>query len=127
MLFYVLATAIWMNGQITGNLNDDDLTGERVSTYVAIDDSRTYTAVGKIPPKTGYPLQMAVSLGELMGWLFAHGGSVNGFDITGMVTELVIELISPDMCTIHHLWILEICVIWKFRIFVRNDSESQIR
>ena len=72
-----------MNGAIDGDINDDVLDGKRVHTYVAIDDSRSYTAVSKLAPKTGYPLQTAVPLGELMGWLFAHGGSPNGFDITG--------------------------------------------
>lgn len=52
--------------------------------YIAIDEARSYTAINKLTPLTGYPMQILVSLGELMGWLFADGEEPNGFDITGI-------------------------------------------
>jgi len=68
-------------------VNEEDISNAGMYVYVAVDEARTYTAISKLPPLTGYPLQILVILGELMGWLFAAastGTSENGFSITGL-------------------------------------------
>ncbi|KAF6039100.1 Ndg [Bugula neritina] len=78
--------ALWVNGKVYGTVNEEDISNAGMYVYVAVDEARTYTAISKLPPLTGYPLQILVILGELMGWLFAAastGTSENGFSITG--------------------------------------------
>ena len=82
-MYTVLAKTLRMNGQVIGNINDKDIDRVEMHAYVSMVDGRTYTAISKLPPLTGYPMQISVFLGELMGWLFASGSASNGFILTG--------------------------------------------
>lgn len=64
-------------------MNEEDLDSTKMHVFVTVSSGQTYTAISKLPPLTGYPMQVLVPLGELMGWLFAVGESKNGFEITG--------------------------------------------
>lgn len=74
---------LWVNGEIIGTVNNLDIDGTFLHSYVGVTEARTYTAVSKLPPLTGYPMQITVALGEIMGWLFASGTVNNGFAFTG--------------------------------------------
>lgn len=73
---------------MVGTVNDENIDDTGMHVYIAIDEARSYTAISKLKPLTGYPMQLLVSLGELMGWLFAAGDEPNGFAITG---ELIMQ------------------------------------
>jgi len=48
-------------------------------------DGRTYTAVSRVPPAAGFPMQTLVAAGTPIAWLFARplGRAKNGFALTG--------------------------------------------
>ncbi|XP_067940061.1 nidogen-like [Watersipora subatra] len=77
------ADVLRMNGRIVGRVNEQDIADVTMHVYASLIDGRAYTAISKLPPLVGYPSQLLVPLGELIGWLFAKGVSSNGFTISG--------------------------------------------
>ncbi|XP_070577200.1 nidogen-1-like [Ptychodera flava] len=74
-----------VNGKMTGTVNGIDIDRVDLHAYAVTNEGRAYTAVSRIPPNIGYPMQAMQPLGALVGWMFAMTASKgrNGFEITG--------------------------------------------
>lgn len=74
-----------MIGKVNLSLNGVDLKNLNVQAFIVTGDGRTYTAITGVPPEIGYSMQLLVSIGSFVGFLFAKpiGDAPNGYQLTG--------------------------------------------
>ncbi|XP_067009862.1 nidogen isoform X2 [Anabrus simplex] len=87
-----------VNGKMTGNINEVDLSQVDVQSYVVTPDGRTYTAVSRVPETIGFDMQILNILGGVIGWLFARPikNAMNGYQLTGGVFQHTAEITFPQ-------------------------------
>ena len=76
-----------INGRIEGKINNQQIDGFDIHSYVVVSDGRVYTAVSKVPDLLGVDLQPLVSLALPVSWAFSKqkGLVKNGFQLTGKI------------------------------------------
>lgn len=71
-------------GTLSGQINDLDIDAQ-LQSYVVLNDGRSYTSVSPLPNEIGHSTQLLISLGNVIGWLFAKPiGSdnvLNGYQV----------------------------------------------
>ncbi|XP_063703047.1 nidogen [Culicoides brevitarsis] len=74
-----------VSGTITGSVGGVNIGSVALQSYVVMAEGRTYTALSPLDENTGLKLQLAQTIGNTIGWLFAKPTkpSKNGFQLTG--------------------------------------------
>ncbi|XP_064478042.1 nidogen-1-like [Ornithodoros turicata] len=103
-------TAQRITGKLKGILNDVPLSKEvDVHSYVVPTDGRSYTSLSRVVPTSlGSDLQALLTLGGVVGWMFAvpkGHEAFNGFMLTGGVFNRTADVTFPQ--TGHHVTITE--------------------
>lgn len=81
---------IRINGKFSLDVNGVTARNIDLQSYVATADGRHYTVLTKLPPVIGHSLQVANSLANGVGWLFAKSVSApNGYQISGRCTVVI--------------------------------------
>ncbi|XP_062596079.1 nidogen-2-like, partial [Saccostrea cucullata] len=77
-----------LNGKVYGELNGSPVANLDMHIYIVSRDGRAYTAVSRIPPEMEGNMRSLVTIGGIMGWMFAqtqHPDAKNGYTLTGNV------------------------------------------
>ncbi|XP_062604167.1 nidogen-1-like, partial [Saccostrea cucullata] len=77
-----------LNGKVYGELNGSPVANLDMHIYIVSRDGRAYTAVSRIPPEMEGNMRSLVTIGGIMGWMFAqtqHPDAKNGYTLTGGV------------------------------------------
>ncbi|XP_076766279.1 nidogen [Xylocopa sonorina] len=87
-----------VNGRISGTINDVEFSARDLQCYVQTKDSRTYTALSRVPEEVGASFQLLRNLGGVIGWLFAKpiSETKNGYQLTGGLFNHTAELTFPS-------------------------------
>ncbi|KAI1284954.1 Nidogen-1 [Halotydeus destructor] len=96
-----------LNGRLNGLVNDVQLDNVDLHAYINTVEGRTFTALNQVPVAIGRDLQLAMTLGDVIGWMFAleEPGLPNGFTLTGGIFNRTAEIQFPQ--TGHKLNIVE--------------------
>ncbi|GAB6025426.1 hypothetical protein CHUAL_011172 [Chamberlinius hualienensis] len=87
-----------INGVVTGMLNGVEIVEADLHSYVVTSEGRQYTAVSRVPEMIGFDMQLLISFGGVVGWLFAspQGKAKNGFQLTGGIFNCTTEIQFPQ-------------------------------
>lgn len=88
-----------MTGQLSGVLNEINITALDLQSYVLVQDGRSYTALSRVPAEVGPELQLLTPVAMSIGWMFAKpaaAGAPNGFTLTGGSLTHTIEQFFPQ-------------------------------
>ena len=88
MLFF-LGVPQRLNGKVYGELNGYSFENHDMHVYIVTSDGRAYTAISRINPEVEGNLRSLVSIGGIMGWLFAqpqHPDAKNGYMLSGILS-----------------------------------------
>ncbi|XP_056022380.1 nidogen-1-like isoform X2 [Ostrea edulis] len=75
-----------MNGKVYGELNGYTIENLDMHVYIVTRDGRAYTAISRIVPQMEGNLRSLITVGGIMGWLFAqpqHPDAKNGYMLSG--------------------------------------------
>lgn len=75
-----------LNGKVYGELNGYTIDNLDMHVYIVTRDGRAYTAISRIPTQLEGNMRSLVTIGGIMGWMFAlpqHPDAKNGFMLTG--------------------------------------------
>lgn len=76
-----------MNGKVYGELNGYTIENLDMHVYIVTRDGRAYTAISRIVPQMEGNLRSLITVGGIMGWLFAqpqHPDTKNGYMLSGI-------------------------------------------
>ena len=88
MLFFI-GVPQRLNGKVYGELNGYSFENHDMHVYIVTSDGRAYTAISRINPEVEGNLRSLVSIGGIMGWLFAqpqHPDAKNGYMLSGILS-----------------------------------------
>ncbi|CAH1396121.1 unnamed protein product [Nezara viridula] len=83
-----------MIGKVNISLNGVESKNLNMQAFIVTGDGRTYTAITGVPHEIGYSMQLLVSLGSFVGFLFAKpiGDAPNGYQLTGGVVNHTLDI-----------------------------------
>lgn len=94
MLFFI-GVPQRLNGKVYGELNGYSFENHDMHVYIVTSDGRAYTAISRINPEVEGNLRSLVSIGGIMGWLFAqpqHPDAKNGYMLSGILSVRLRQL-----------------------------------
>ena len=112
MLFFI-GVPQRLNGKVYGELNGYSFENHDMHVYIVTSDGRAYTAISRINPEVEGNLRSLVSIGGIMGWLFAqpqHPDAKNGYMLSGILS---VRPSADNLSLSSYLQSLSFCLLWQ--------------